>query len=321
MAALQAGADGLAVATAEEAVQLRDQGYSGLILVMGPLFGADQVVEMAAQGVDVAVVSEDQARMLAGVATERPLRVHLKVDTGMNRQGVAPSFVPEFLELAGRNPGMQFVGVMTHFAAAPEDPSSVEFQMKRFRPAVEHVRAVYPGVTAHAANSAASLCHPASHLDMVRCGIAVYGLSPFGGDAAAEGLRPALTWTSVVALVRSVAAGEGVGYGLTWRPSVDTRVALVALGYADGVFRALANRGAVLIGAHRYPMVGRVSMDSFAVDVGPHPSVLPGDRVTLIGRDGEAHISAEEVAGMAGTINYEITCSISLGRAERTFIN
>jgi alanine racemase len=206
---------------------------------------------------------------------------------------------------------------MTHFAAAPEDPSSVEFQMRRFLPAVEAVKAAYPKAIAHAANSAATMCHPSTHLDMVRCGIAVYGLSPFGGDALAEGLSPVLAWRSVVALVRAVPRGEGVGYGLTWRAASDTHVALVALGYADGVFRALGNTGVVLIGGRRYPMVGRVSMDSFAVEVGPRPAVRAGDRVTLIGCDGDDRITAEEVAKLAGTINYEITCSVSLGRAER----
>ena len=131
------------------------------------------------------------------------------------------------------------------------------------------VKAEWPRALAHAANSAATMYCPQAHLDMVRCGIAVYGLSPGQGDARAEGLEPALSWTSQVVLQKQVPAGEGVGYGHVFRAPLDTTVALVPLGYADGVFRLLGNRGHVLIGGRSYPMVGRVSMDSFAVDVGP----------------------------------------------------
>jgi alanine racemase len=320
-AVMQAGADGVAVATAEEAVVLRDAGFASTILVMGPLFSPDQCVEMASRGVEFAVVSHEMAQMLLDLAGSRcKARIHLKIDSGMNRKGLRPEQVPAFLRTIRDVDELELVGVMTHFACATEDPGSVDSQLERFLPSVQLVRAEYPTAIAHAANSAATMYSPQSHLDMVRCGIAVYGLSPGQGDAAAEGLRPALDWTSQVALVKRVPAGEGIGYGHTFSPAADTDVALIPIGYADGVFRLLGNRGHVGIKGRRYPMVGRVSMDSFGVDVGNDGHVKAGDTVTLIGQDGDIRLTAEKMASCADTINYEITCNVSVVRAERTFV-
>jgi len=321
-AVMQAGADGVAVATAEEAVALRDAGFASTILVMGPLFGLDQCVEMASRGVEFAVVSDDMAEMVLALAGSRlNARLHLKIDSGMNRQGLQPKQVPAFLATIRAIDELELVGIMTHFACASDDAASVDFQLERFLPSVRLVRAGYPAAIAHAANSAATMYSPQTHLDMVRCGIAVYGLSPGQGNAPSEGLRPALTWTSRVALVKRVPAGEGVGYGHTFRPGADTNVALIPIGYADGVFRLLGNRGQVGIKGRRYPMVGRVSMDSFGVDVGADGRVEAGDTVTLIGRHGDIRLSAEEMALSADTINYEITCNVSVTRAERVFVD
>jgi alanine racemase len=320
-ASMGAGASGLAVASAEEAVALRDSGSAARVLVMGPLYGADQLQELAARDVECAVVSEDMVSMLRAAAGSGPqVQVHLKVDTGMNRQGLLPRQVEWFLEQVRELQGVRVRGVMTHFACAPEGPASVEDQLGRFLPCVQRVRAEWPDAEAHAANSAATVRHSRSHLDFVRCGIAVYGMSPFGGDAEQEGLTPALSWTSQLVLVKDVPAGEGVGYSHTYRAPTDRKIGLVPVGYADGVFRALGNVGSVLIGGRRYPMAGRVSMDSFSVDLGPETDARPGDTVTLIGRDGGERISAEEVAGCAGTINYEITCAIRTARADRRFV-
>ncbi|MFH0916197.1 MAG: alanine racemase [bacterium] len=321
-AVMQAGADGVAVATPEEAVALRDAGFTSPILVMGPLFSLDQYAEMASRGVEYTVVSDEMARMILRLAgSRRKARIHLKIDSGMNRQGLRPERVPAFLKAIRDVDELELVGVMTHFACASEDPESVDFQLKRFLPPAQLVSAEYPSAVAHAANSAATIYYPQAHLDMVRCGIAVYGLSPGQGDAPSEGLRPALGWTSQVALVNRVPAGEGVGYGHTFRPSTDTNVALIPLGYADGVFRLLGNRGHVGIRGRRYPMVGRVSMDSFGVDVGSEGLVKAGDTVALIGQDGGIRLSAEEMASWAETINYEITCNVSVARAERVFVD
>ncbi len=322
LAAVAGGADGVAVATAEEALALRSAGFEQRILTMGPLFSLDQCEEMAARGVEFSIVSNEMVQMVLQLDLPgRPARVHLKIDSGMNRQGLLPAEVEPFLRAVRRAAGVELAGVMTHFPCATEDPTSVDRQLERFLPGVELVKAQWPQATAHAANSAATLYCPQAHLDMVRCGIAVYGLSPGGGDATAEGLAPVLSWTSRVILVKSVPAGEGVGYSHTFRPAKDTHVALVPLGYADGLFRVLGNRGHVLIRGRSYPIAGRVSMDSFAVDIGATPEVRAGDTVTLIGRDGDSRVSAEDIARWADTINYEVTCHISTARAERRFVN
>lgn len=321
-AAVAAGAQGVAVATAEEAVALRDAGFGSTILVMGPLYSFDQYVEMARRNVDFAVVSDHMARELPALrGSGLGARVHLKIDSGMNRQGIFPSDVGWFLDSIRRIPEINLIGVMTHFACASDDPATIDFQLERFLPAVQQVRQEWPGVLAHAANSAATVCRPRAHLDMVRCGCAVYGLSPWQEDPIAEGLQPALSWRSQVALVKRVAAGEGVGYGRTFRPGSPTDIALVPIGYGDGVSRGLSNCGEVLINGHRYPVAGRISMDSFGVDVGTGGQVKVGDPVTLIGADRNERITTEEVARRLGTINYEITCDIALDRTERHFLN
>jgi len=319
-AAVAAGADGVAVATAEEAALLRERGFEQRILVMGPLYGADQYRELAGRSVDITILSDEMAQTVVELAAAGlQAHLHIKVDSGMNRQGLAPAEVGGFLQSLQDRPGLEVVGVMTHFACADEDAVSVEQQMKRFLPCVHAVKIAWPRALAHAANSAATMNYPQTHLDMVRCGIAVYGLSPRQGDARAEGLKPALAWTSRVVLVKRVQAGEGIGYGHTYRPEADTEVAVVPVGYADGVFRALGNRAHVLIRGRRFPLVGRVSMDSFAVDLGTASGVRVGDEVVLIGESAGQRISAEEVAKWAGTINYEVTCRISLNRACRSF--
>lgn len=321
-AAVAAGAYGVAVATAEEAVKLRDAGFGGSILVMGPLYSLDQYRELAAQGVEIAVVSDHMAAMLPQLrGSGLQVRVHLKIDSGMNRQGLFPSAVGSFLDSIRGIGEIDLVGVMTHFSCVSEDPDTIDFQLSRFLPAVEQIRAEWPRAIAHAANSAATMCAPHSHLDMVRCGVAVYGLSPWQSDPILEGLEPVLSWKSQVALVKRVPAGEGVGYGHTFRPDRPTDVALVPLGYGDGVFRALGNLGEVLINGRRYRMAGRVSMDSFGVDVGTDGQVKVGDAVTLIGTDGAERITVEEMSHRVGTINYEITCDIALDRSERVFVN
>jgi alanine racemase len=321
-AAIAAGAAGVAVATAEEAVALREAGFGETILVMGPLYSMDQYEEMARQHVDFAVVSDHMAAELPQVrGSGLHYRVHLKIDSGMNRQGILPSAVEEFVDSIRGMPEIELVGVMTHFACATEDPATIDFQLGRFLPSVERVRREWPRVVAHAANSAATVRAPRSHLDMVRCGCAVYGLSPWQEDALAEGLQPALSWKSQVVLVKRVEPGEGVGYGHAFRAEHATEVALVPIGYGDGVFRSLGDQGHVLIDGRRYPLVGRISMDSFAVDVGTDGRVQIGDTVTLIGVDGDDRITVEEIAHHAGTINYEITCDIALDRSERLFLN
>ncbi len=321
-AVVDAGACGVAVATAEEAVALRDAGFTSSILVMGPLYSLDQYQELAARQVEFAVVSDHMASALLSLrGSEHEAKVHLKIDSGMNRQGLFPDQVDDFLASIRHIPQIRLAGVMTHFACVAEDLSSVDRQLERFLPAVERVRREWPQALAHAANSAATVSAAHAHLDLVRCGCAVYGLSPWQDDAVGEGLQPALSWKSQVVIVKRVKPGEGVGYGHAFQPDRPTDVALIPIGYGDGVFRALGDLGEVLINGRRYPMVGRVSMDSFGVDVGTDGRVQVGDPVTLIGADGDERITVEEVARRLGTINYEITCDIALDRTERHFLN
>jgi alanine racemase len=238
----------------------------------------------------------------------------------MNRQGLSVAEVSAFLDQLRNRRRFKLKGAMTHFACADSDPECVHEQLALFLKVLETVRSMWPDALAHAANSAATLNHPDTHLDMVRCGIAIYGLSPFQDDARTLGLRPALTWRSTVVSIKDLHRGEAVGYGHTFRAIDPTRIGLVPIGYADGVRRALGGLGAVLIRGRRYPMCGRVSMDSLTVDLGARSEVVPGDSVTLIGDDGSENLSAEWMAGLLGTVNYEITCSIGTGRARREVV-
>ena len=192
-----------------------------------------------------------------------------------------------------------------------------EEQLDRFTAVADAVRAEFPGITVHAANSAAVFRDPRSHFDMARCGVALYGLDPFQGDPAERGLAPALSLRSYVADVKRFAAGDSAGYGRSWRASADTCVGVLPLGYGDGVRRGLSNNAEVLIRGRRHPLVGTVSMDNLTVDLGPETEVEPGDEAVLIGAQGEEAILAEEVAARLGTINYEVTCGIS-ARVPRT---
>jgi alanine racemase len=220
--------------------------------------------------------------------------------------------------LAAAGSGLELAGAMTHFASADEDPEFTALQLSRFEPFVAALRDRRPGIVAHAANSAATLRFPASHLDMVRCGIAAYGCDPMNDDPSLHGLEPALELTSYVAAVKPAAPGESAGYGRRWVASTDTWLATAPIGYADGIRRALTNNCEVVIGGRRYPLVGAVSMDNITVEVGRPDAVACGDRVTIIGVDGGERVTAEELARRIGTINYEITCGVS-SRVPRTY--
>jgi alanine racemase len=326
-AALAAGAAMLAVTTVEEAAALRAGGIGAPLLIMGPV-ADDQLADAVALGAEFTAWSARFLRTLGRTAAEggRTVPVHLKVDSGMRRLGVAPGELPTLLDVASLEPGVELVAAMTHFATADDDPEFMAVQRAVFAEAIAPVRRAHPQMWFHAANSAATLRDPATHFDAVRCGIALYGLSPFQGDPAACGLRPALSLSSYVAAIQDVAGGEGVSYSLTWRAPRRTRVALVPIGYGDGFFRALSNRGDVLIRGRRYPRVGTVCMDQFLVDIGPEPRadgaeprVTVPDPVVLIGRDGDERITAEELAKLIDTINYEITCSLT-SRVRRTYV-
>ncbi len=215
-------------------------------------------------------------------------------------------------EAAAAADEVELTGFWTHFATADERGSEFfERQLERYTVVADALRARHPGLIGHAANSAATLSSAASHFDMVRCGIAIYGLDPFGEDPFAQGLEPALELHSYVADVKRFEPGASAGYGRTWRAEAETRVGVLPIGYGDGVRRALSNNADVLVGGRRVPVVGTVSMDNVTVDLGAETEVEPGAPAVLIGAQGSERILSEELAERIGTINYEVTCGIS----------
>jgi alanine racemase len=290
-AALDAGATSLCVATVAEGLELRANLPAARILVLGPT--ANGEIAQAREGRLALVVGDRD--IPEGIA------VHVKLDTGMGRWGVS--------ELTA--PPRQVVGVMTHLATADSDLEFARTQIARFRAATEP----YPHLIRHAANSAAALRLPESRFDAARCGIAIYGLSPFGADPSADGLEPVLGWTSVIAQSRLLRAGESTGYGRRFVAERDTWVGIVPVGYADGFRRDLSG-AEVQVGADRCKVVGTVSMDAFAVRLTHEQE--PGTPVTLVGRD----VPLEEHAAVAGTITYELACGIdsSWTRARRLVV-
>jgi alanine racemase len=315
-AALAGGARSVAVATAGEAAELRAGGIEAPVLVMGAVSDAELPLALAARAELVAWEDRFVGELLraAGDGAGAPVRVHVKLDTGMGRLGTRglTEAVGIAEHVAAAAPVLELAGAMTHFASADEDPEFTADQLARFEPFVRELRGRWPGLVVHAANSAATLREPASHFDLVRCGIAVYGGDPMSIDPFAYGLDPALELTSYVAAIKRAARGDSAGYGRRWVATAETWIATVPLGYADGIRRALTNNADVLIGGRRYPLVGTVSMDNITVEVGSRDAVRCGDRVTIIGKDGTGRVTAEELAGRIGTINYEILCGISV---------
>jgi alanine racemase len=313
-AALAGGATWLAVAAAAEAAELRRGFPNARILTMGALTEAELDLALEA-GSDVAAWREGFARLVGGRAAAlgvRP-RVHIKYDTGMGRLGERdPDSVLALVDWVAADDRLDLAGVWTHFATADEPASDFfDEQLGRFTRLAERVRAEHPDVLAHAANSAATLRDPASHFDMARCGIAIYGLDPFHTDPFTRGLEPALELRSYVADIKRFPTGASAGYGQRWRAPVDTRVGVLPIGYGDGVRRGLTNNGEALVGGRRYPLVGTVSMDNITVDLGSASGVEPGSPAVLIGAQGDDRILCEEVARRLETINYEITCGIA----------
>ena len=319
-AALAGGAGWLAVVEAGEALELREGGVTGVpVLVMGAL-DAGELEQALSVRADVVVWREDQVRAVAEAGGGR---VHVKLDTGMGRLGTREvGQASSVVEAARSAPGVVLAGLMTHFATADEadDEGFFEQQLQTFTSWAAPLKHEHPQLTVHAANSAAALRSGEAHFDMVRCGISIYGMDPFGVDAAARELEPVLELSSYVADVKPCGPGQSAGYGRTFRAREDTAIALLPIGYGDGWRRSLSNNADVLIAGRRYPLAGTVSMDSITVEVGDGAiaSELRGRRAVLIGSDGGERISAEEVARRLGTINYEVTCALT-GRVPRIY--
>jgi alanine racemase len=314
-AAVEAGADWLAVAQVDELVGLRDAGIAAPLLLLSEprldevddAVAADARLTVYTPAVVAAIAKSVRARRSSAVA------VHLKVDTGMHRVGIAPTDAVATARSIGELAELRLEGVCTHLPVADEpDNLFTDDQIARFDAVLADLRAagIDPGIV-HMANSAGTIAHPKARHDLVRCGIAVYGIPPAPALAGEADLRPALTLVSEVSFVKPVAAGEGISYGYHHRLGRDTVVATVPIGYADGVFRSLPLAGQeVLIRGERRPIVGVVTMDQLMVDCGPTSDIAPGEEVVLLGRQGGERITPDEWAARLGTISYEVVCAI-----------
>ncbi len=327
--AIRCGVDAIGVTTACEALELRRAGIRARIVVLGPI-DAEEAPAVIRANVEFCVPSEAFVRSVARAAEgsehdpERPARVHAKVDTGMGRLGVSPEDAPALLEAVRSAHGFELAGIMTHLAALDEAAApGASLQLARFEGVLTHARTRgfldRPDVWVHALNSSAVLSASAfPRFDAVRVGIAAYGVAPNPGMAAV-GLAPILTVRTRVVHLQTIAPGATVGYGSTWTAGRASRIAVLPVGYDDGVNWRLSNRGSVLIRGARAPIVGRVSMDYTTVDVTDIPGVELGEQVTLLGRDGADRIRVEELAEHIGTIPYEVMCSIGK-RVARTYV-
>ncbi len=310
-AAQSGGASWLAVATAAEAEALRAAGVRGPLLVMGALSPGELTGALRA-GADVVAWREGFAAAVAAHPDGAGARVHVKLDSGMGRLGTRDAEeATAVAEAVAAAPDLELVGAMTHFATADDDPAFAREQLAAFLPWAEALRARMPGLILHAANSAATLGIPESRLDLVRCGIAAYGMDPYGVSPDDHGLEPALELRSYLAAVKRTEPGQSAGYGRRFVAAEPTWIGTVPVGYGDGVRRALTNDADLLVRGRRVPLVGTVSMDNVTVDLGPGDPPEVGEEVVLLGRQGGERVLAEEWARRLGTIPYEITCAIS----------
>lgn len=307
---------GFAVATAEEAFELRDAGVTLPILVLGYTFPYSYE-RMTAQNIRPTVFQMDMAKALSEEALKqnKKAKIHIKVDTGMGRIGIMPdeegfSFVKQLKSLSG----IEIEGIFTHFARADEkDKTSARAQLSKFTAFTDRLERelALTGLIKDCSNSAGILEMPEANMDVVRAGITLYGLAPSQDvDMTVIPLRPALSLYSTVIYVKTMPAGCPISYGGTYVTERETRIATIPLGYGDGYPRSLSNKGYVLIKGCTAPIIGRVCMDQFMVDVTDIPNVTVGDRVTLIGKDGDEEISANDLGELAGRFNYELMCDL-----------
>ncbi len=312
--ALQAGASSLAVAFVEEGIELRKAGLDVPILILGytdpvqfPLL-VQYMLTPTVFGLDTAL---EFSELAAGHQVTLPL--HLKIDTGMGRVGLLPAEVVEVAARISRLPGLKIEGCFTHFAAAEDtDGSYTEEQQLLFNRLIDRCREsgiIFPLI--HAANSAAAINHPTARYNLIRLGLAMYGCYPAPGlKEKGVDLRAVLTLKSKVILVKKVPAGSAISYGCTYHTKEEALIATIPIGYADGYSRLLSNKSHVLVRGCRAKVIGTVCMDQLMIDVSHIPGVCLNDEVILYGRQGNEQVSIEEAAGLIGTINYELLCSV-----------
>jgi alanine racemase len=308
-------ADWFAVATIEEAMELRKSEVAEPILILG-FTQSDCYEDLIKQQIRPTIYEFNDAKVLSDVAVKmnQTARVHIKLDTGMGRLGFrsGEKAVQEILEIS-KLPGIEIEGMFTHFAKADEkDKTSVNHQLDLYMQmanALEEAGLTIP--IRHCSNSAGIIDNHGKDLDMVRAGIVIYGLYP-SDEVMKENveLEPALALKSHVVFVKKVPAGTGISYGSTFVTDREMVIATVPVGYGDGYPRLLSNKGSVLIRGMRAPILGRVCMDQFMVDVTHIPDIARGDEVTLIGKDGDLEVSADDIARLTGTISYEVVCDL-----------
>ncbi|MBI1397393.1 MAG: alanine racemase [Betaproteobacteria bacterium] len=297
-----AGADGLALLDLDEAARVRDAGFRKRVVLLEGLFESRDAAAAARYGADVVVHCREQVDLLREVPAGQRLGVLVKLDTGLNRLGFPPSDLPGVMDALAGHPSVRDVTLMTHFACA-DDGRDVEAQLQRFRASAAGLR-----LPATLANSAALLRYPEARGDWVRPGIMLYGASPFADATARElGLRPVMTLESRLISTRTVRAGDSLGYGFQFTADRDTRVGIVACGYADGYPRHAPTGTPVRVGGISTRTLGRVSMDMLTVDLSPCPDAGVGTRVVLWGDDNPV----DAVARAAGTIGYELLCAVA----------
>lgn len=321
-ACLEAGASGLAVALVEEGVRLREAGVDAPVLVLVEAT-PDAAPEIVRRGLTPSVFTREGAEALSEAAAVggRPVEVHVCIDTGMHREGASLRDAVDLTVYAAKLPGVEVVGVWSHLAVADEaDHPFTSVQIERFAEACEAIgREGIEVRMRHLANSAGTIAHPSSHFDMVRMGVALYGLPPAPWLASRCELRRAMRLVSSVGSVRRVGADEGISYGLTYAPIKATTVATVLIGYGDGYARLLSNASDMLVGGKRRRVAGRVTMDQTMVVCGDD-DVAVGDEVVCFGRQGSEEITADEIADLVGTINYEVVCTVG-PRVPRVYIS
>jgi len=322
--ALRTGAEAVGVTNCAEAMELRQAGIRSRLVVLGPTFG-EEAPPAIRSGVELCVPSIELGQQLSRAAERlgQPARVHVKVDSGMGRLGVPPDRALSLLDAVRRSPFLELAGVMTHLAstegaAAPQAQAQIATFDAVLSAARKNQLLDGRDVWIHAANSAGVLSGMRPSYDAVRVGIAAYGIAPDPRVAQAD-LCPVLSVRTQIVHLRELKKGESVGYGGTWVAPRPTRLAVLPVGYDDGVGWRLSGRGSVLVRGKRSPIVGRVSMDYTTIDVTDLPKLSLGETATLLGADGAERIRVEEIAKLSGTIPYEILCSIGK-RVKRTYV-
>jgi alanine racemase len=303
------GADWFAVATLEEALELRRVGITGRMLVFGyvPALGVGEAI---AQGIAISVPDDDVARELAEAAAGKQLTVHLKVDTGMGRGGVLAEGALDVLYKLNDLKGVKVEGIYSHFSCADSDESYSSMQLRRFEKVLHRstVEGIRPRI-AHFSNSAGILTMKAATFEGVRPGLLLYGCSPIEGVPIA-GLRPAMSMKSRLMALKQVPAGYGISYGRSYLTYKPTTIGILPVGYTDGYSRMLSNKASVIIHGKRAPVIGRVTMDQTMIDVSDVQGVTVGDEAVLMGEAGNQRITAGDLGSLAQTISYEVLCTV-----------